>query len=299
MNKYLIVTACCLLTFKGVGQASQTLGGQLWERAEKCYSMFEDDDDDGKVDYEELIDDAQNGYLKVSGSYPTCGCGCTSEIGAYADQSGQYTFIEKEAWSCSWTERIHSNKSLESVLPDDLVSHGFFAGKPDVNNEIAPFYLDIEIPRVGTDTTVSLKLIPFGLMVKSKGLLVYDYSEEDNSNSKPLYNVSDIARKVRNPQTLDNIVSGQFDKIPPSDMLVINEAIGDDLDKFKSKEELRKYLKELKTAHDLYTLIKHNTLLLKWNRDTGKFSIKEKGNPPKPITFRDFLTENWYWAMLC
>ncbi|WP_343856349.1 hypothetical protein [Fulvivirga kasyanovii] len=297
--KHLTVAIFCLLTLKGVAQAPSSLSEQLWQRAQKCYSMFEDYDEDGKVDYGELIDDARNGYLKVSGSFPTCGCSCTSEIGAYKDQSGQYTFIEKETWSCSWTERIHSNKEIESILPDDLITNGFFSGQPDVNSETTPFFLEVEIPRVGTDTRVALKLIPFGLKVKSKSIVAYDYSEEGNSSPKPLYGISRIAGKVSSSQILDYIVKGHYDKIPASDLSVINQSIGEDYDQFASKAELSKHLRELKTAYELYSLIKHNTLLLKWNRDTGKFSIKEKGAPPKPMSFSEFLTGNMYWAMVC
>ena len=50
------------------GQKQETLSGILWGRVNNCYSMFEDMNDDGVLDFNK-IDDSQNGYLKISGSW--------------------------------------------------------------------------------------------------------------------------------------------------------------------------------------------------------------------------------------
>jgi hypothetical protein len=50
----------------------ETGSALLWKFVDPCYSLLEDMDGDGKVDGD-IVDDTKNGYLSVSGSYPTCG----------------------------------------------------------------------------------------------------------------------------------------------------------------------------------------------------------------------------------
>jgi len=88
--------------------------------------MFEDGDEDGKVDYDKIIDDSINGYLKVSGSFPTCGCYCSNTIGAYKTHSDKYTFVKKSVWGCSWKKEITSNDSLSKIFPINFETNGFF-----------------------------------------------------------------------------------------------------------------------------------------------------------------------------
>ncbi|MBN1638701.1 MAG: hypothetical protein JW866_07030, partial [Ignavibacteriales bacterium] len=171
MKTQLLVITIFFLTIIVYGQQSKNLSEQMWERVQPCYSMFEDYDEDGKIDYDELIDDSKNGYLKISGSYPTCGCSCTHTVGAYKGNDGKYTFVEEEEWTCSWTKTISSNKDLSEIFPNNFGINTFIPrAENTIDNNVALFYLDIEIPRVGTDTEVSIKVIPFGLYVENDGI---------------------------------------------------------------------------------------------------------------------------------
>ncbi len=108
-----------LMPIPGDSQTKKTLSQMLWERVKKCYSKFVDEDGNGKPDCT-IIDDSKNGYLQVSGSYPECGCECTSTVGAYVNKSGEYIFLQSEIFTCSWEKRIYSNKNLNELLPKDF-----------------------------------------------------------------------------------------------------------------------------------------------------------------------------------
>ena len=299
MKKLIITSIVLILTVNAWGQATKTLSGQLWERVDDCYSMFEDMDDDGKIDYDEIIDDSKNGYLKVAGSWPTCGCNCAKTVGAYKKQSGDYVFIEKSNWSCSWISSISASENIHSVFPGEIMSEGFFAKPVNGFNSKALFYIDIEIPRKGTDTRVWIDVIPFGMNVKSESVLSYSYSEGDIAECRILSSIRNIAANLHDAATLNYILSNEFGKISAADAEVINESIGDDGIMLKSKAELVDYLNELKNVYDLYNLIEHEFLVLGWDREKGRFFVKEKGARPQHLEFIEFLKQKSYWTPIC
>lgn len=295
--KLLIILSISLNIY---GQENKKLSEALWERAQNCYSMFEDSDEDGTVDYAEIIDDSKNGYLKVSGSYPTCGCTCESTISAYKTNVDGYVFVEKNSWNCSWRKAITSSESLKEIFPFDFEADGFFSKNIENATQNATFYIDIEIPRKGTDTKVTIKMIPFGLHIKSAKNIEFAYSEELGYSNVSHYpsHIFKIVKDLQDTETLDHLLNSRFDEISNRDMKLINESINDK-NYFKNKVELVQYLKELKCKYDLYTKIKHESLVLGWNREKGTFYIKEKGVSPKKISFLDFLKTGDYWSALC
>lgn len=59
MKKLISTATFCLITVWSFTQ-TKSLSDQLWERVQVCNSMFEDFDEDGNTDYDELIDDSKN-----------------------------------------------------------------------------------------------------------------------------------------------------------------------------------------------------------------------------------------------
>lgn len=161
--------------------------------------------------------------------------------------------------------------------------------KPEQN---ATFYIDLEIPRKGTDTKATIKLIPFGLNIRSKKNIEFTYSER-NGNPKSLYYISKIVSEIKNTKTLKYILSNEFDKVSNYDIKLINKLINDSN---YSKSDLVHHLKELKRKYDLYTQIKHQMLVLGWDQEKGTFYIKEKVETIKEISFLEFLKKREYWS---
>lgn len=300
MKKKIKLIIILFISFHVYGQENKKLSEALWERAQNCYAMFEDSDGDGKVDYDEIIDDSKNGYLKVSGTYPTCGCTCESTIAAYKTNSDTYVFVDKNSWNCSWRKNITSSKSLNKIFPFDFESDGFFSKKIENARHHATFYLDIEIPKTGTDTKVSIKMIPFGLHIKSTKNIEFGYSEALGYSSISHYPtlIYNIVKDLQDEETLNHLLNSRFDEISNHDMKLINESVNDK-NYFKNNVELIKYLKELKCKYDLYTKIKHESLVLGWNREKGIFYIKTKGSSPKKVSFLNFLKTAEYWSAMC
>lgn len=280
-------------------QIPETLSDQLWERVAYCYSMFEDMDDDGRVDYDEIIDDSRNGYLMISGSWPTCGCNCTHSVGAFKDSRGEYTFLEEQTWGCSWVHSIASDKDLASVFPEGLETI-FIPEAGDFDGENACFHLDIEIPRYGTDTRITLKTIPFGIHQKAHGLISFATGEDNcQDGCKSLFRIWSLASDITDENTLDHLVRDEIESITATDMDLISETIGNDDSRFSSLMELQQYLREINDIYYFYQKIAHEYLVLGWDRNTSRFYVKEKGPAPAAMSFREFLTSMRYWSPSC
>lgn len=277
-------------------QTQNSLSEILWSRVTSCYSMFEDMDDDGVPDFSE-IDDSKNGYLQISGGWPTCGCSCTSTVGAYKNSTGDYTLLQSDEMNCDWARKVSSNKEMSTILPDGFGINSF-ASLPIVEKSDSPlFFIDFEIPHVGTDTKVKIELIPFGLFPEGEQIICFEYKQEETQKS--LRGISNIAKNLTDDNTINHLLNGDFNKINSSDnKLIINE-IGTDNSRFVSMQEIQKYVKKLKQIYDVYTILDTNELTLGWNRIESRFYIKEKGKKLSKTSFKEFLVENVYWGWLC
>jgi hypothetical protein len=295
------VFAATIISLSSVTRSkNETLSEKLWKQVQRCYSMFEDIDDDGKVDYDEIIDDSKNGYLKVSGSWPTCGCNCENTIGAYKTSSNDYIFVKEYLWGCSWEKGLDLSDSASIIFPFDFEVNGFFQSQIENLDHIAYFYLDFDIPRKGTDTKVFIKPIPLGIKVESKKNIVFGYAEKEQfSYSNKMFQIWRIASKIEGDSTIENLLNNNFSEMAEVDKKIVEEAIGKDESRFNNKKSLIECFLELKHIYDIYTQINYDWLILGWNRNEGAFYIKEKGNNMKVDSFKGFLKNTKMWSAVC
>ena len=282
------------------GQNTKSLKDQLWEKASPCYSMFIDGESDEELRPDELIDDSKNGYLHISGDYPTCGCNCSVTVGAYKNAGGQYTVISTEEWNCTWAKKLLYDGKIQDILPE-----GFGLGTfiPDYKKHSsgkvqASFFLKMEIPQIGTDTKVKLELLPFGIEALSDEELCYSYIEGPGNN-KELYRLPGMVKNIMNEKALEYFINSENSKISLQDMATLGTVIGNENGQFKSEEELRVVLKKIKHTYDLYAKLKYDTMIFGWNREQGRFYIKEKIEVKERISFKQFLLNAQYWAVMC
>lgn len=283
----------------GIGQTTKTLSEILWSRVKTCYSMFEDMNDDGIPDFDK-IDDSENGYLKISGSWPACGCSCSSTVGAFKNNEGNYVILQLDIFTCSWEKRISSNKELNTIMPNGFGINCFITGQITERITHPIFFMYFEIPRFGTDTKVRLELVPFGLKPDGNNLYCYEYKEKEGyKNCKSVYGIKNIAEGVTDLKTIDYLLTGDFDKICKADKNVIQKYIGSDDSRFKSIKEIQEYLKYLKIVYNIYQKLEYTELILGWDRQNSRFFIKEKRGKPEKLTFIEFLIKSEYWSPAC
>jgi hypothetical protein len=286
-----------LLSF---GQYNSSLRDLLWNSVNDCYSLIEDMNEDGFLDGD-VIEDINNGYLKVSGGWPPCGCLCTSIAGAYKNEEGKYIILQYFESVCNWNKRISSNKNLYDILPPNFGINDYTLQPVSWKIRSPIFFVNIEIPNHGTDTRVSLELVPFGLYPDGNEPLCFEYSElykEDNyySNFESLTVIADIAKAIQEGKTLDYILSREFEKISPNDKKIIDEIISEN---FYFQNILDRKLKELKEIYDTYSQLETTELILGWDIKNSRFYIKKKGKKLIIPSFKDFLAKNEYWSMRC
>jgi len=270
--------------------------------------LFEDVNEDGVPEYNK-IDDVKNGYLKVFGDWPTCGCSCNSTVGAYKDVKGSYTLLQKEEFLCEWKKEISSNKELNKILPENFGIH-LFSNKEEIhsNSEYAIFFLDIDIPRTGTETKFTLRLIPFGILKKqSNSIITYGYSQENpekdgwNSQVELISEIKYMVTKMVDQNTISFLLKKEYDSINIDDKKHIEQKIigQDSWGYFKSFDELAEKLIILKNAYDVYAQLDFMSVLMRWDKEKGRFQIKSKSDKPKNMSFKEFLLENVFWEPIC
>lgn len=294
--KYLLGVMLCLIPSLVFTQTQKSLKDILWEKVNSCYSRFDDMDDDGVLDFDK-IDDARNGYLQISGSYPTCGCSCSATVGAYKNSKGAYTFLQSDQFSCDWVRKVSSNRPIEDLLPEGFGLHSFTSQSFEDQLNGSAFFLDFEIPRKGTDTKVKLELIPFGLSMKGEPLIVYEYKQQQPY--KHFGGIRSIARNLENEETIDHLLNGDFEKISSADQKLIQNQISSGGIGFNSESELREGLIMLENIYEIYNQLETRELILGWNRTASRFFIKGKGKKIEKQSFIDFLLTSPYWDVMC
>jgi hypothetical protein len=280
---------------------SQSLSDLMWERVDACHSNLEDVDEDGKIDYDEVIDDSKNGYLKIAGSWPTCGCGCTSEVGAYKGNKGKYTFLQKDTYSCSWVHKISSNRPLEEIMPENLTIRTFIkAGNINESPIKSYFYYDIDIPHYGTDTKLMIRPIPFGLNIHGQDMICFGFEEGSNySENSALRRIQYMSKNLSDHKTLELLKDGNYNLISEKDLKLIHESIGDDASRFLSIEDISAEIRLLYDIYNHYLMLEFDSLILSWDREKSRFYIKRTGKKPPNMSFQEFLETMSFWSPLC
>ncbi len=283
----------------GFGQTQKTLRDLLWASVNPCYSMFEDVNEDGTPDFDK-IDDSKNGYLKISGSWPTCGCTCSSTAAGYQNNDGSYTILQASEFTCSWEKKITSNRELKDILPEDFGINSFSSGTQNKDFNYPIFFINFNIPQYGTDTKVSIELVPFGLRAEGKDLYCFDYKEEaERNNLKFINEIKNISESIKDSKTLDYLLSGEFDKIVAQDNDILQKTIGESKEGFISYKEIQNQFKVLKKIYDIYSTLEYKEITLGWDRKNSRFNIKEKGKKMEKLSFKDFLINSKYWTPIC
>ncbi|WP_318312052.1 hypothetical protein [Flagellimonas crocea] len=289
------------VSFVSFSQKPHNLEKILWERVQNCHSLFEPDED-GILEYNK-IDDSNNGYLSVWGSYPTCGCTCSSTVGAYKDINGNYTLLQKEEFLCEYEKSISSNKDLDKILPKDFGIHTFSEKELNINSKYAVFFLDVDIPRVGTDTKFTLRLIPFGILQEQKDSVIsYSYLQEsENSSVHYLKEIEYMANEIIDDSTLTYLLKKEYESIHMVDRKFIEKRVigPDSWNYFESFDELSEKLNILKNAYDIYSQLEFMSVMMQWNREKAQFEVKSKSDGPKTMTFKEFILDNEFWIPIC
>lgn len=310
MRNFLIIL---LLSFTFNIGFSQSLKQQLWEFASDCHQAikegYEEEFQPGgsyvKMDWTDVkledycnscIDDSGNGYLYIEGSWPTCGCSCHSAIGGYRKANGEYTLIKYEQWPCSNSFGLYSNENLMDVMPEDFSLKSFNSNA--TFDTINYFHLNVEVPRVGTDTKVSIQLLPLGQIgIGNQGISL------NTKNSRKLYYTlysieMDIASNLENDAQLQLVLNNKLDQLPQEIRNEILSEIGDERE-FKSGEELISQLNYIKTVYEAYTSLEYTKMTFSWNKTLGRFEIKDKSGKPKKLSLLEFIKEARYFSLAC
>ncbi len=278
---------------------SQTLKNDLWSFTSSCkgslingYQESNDALPSTPQDYcDNYIDDTKNGYLYIEGSWPTCGCGCEVEIGGYKRSNGEYIFLSFNKWSCENYTYLKSNIPLDSLLPEKFSLETF--GANGFNDSLNYFFLDVNIPRTGTDTRIKLELYPVGIVSHGN---------------------SGVAFKEERPTVIYGNISYLLDGLNELEYYIVTHEKTAELSE-ENKAKLIKKLNDrdgsfvwddflesmsyINRIYKAYNSIENTEIVLSWNREIGRFEIKSKTSPPKRVSLEQFLSLVKFYSPSC
>ena len=151
------------------------------------------------------------------------------------------------------------------------------------------FLLTFDIPKIGTEMDIHLKILPFGLAPNDVNGLTYKQTRKVSEFEEPLLRFREIAAHVDNA-TLLLAAEGKYDKIPPQQKQIFDNTIKEFGNGKVSTKDILLIANDLKKMYDIYSSLECVQMTLKWNKQTARFEIKSKGpKPPAYSTFKEFL----------
>lgn len=298
--KYLTIAICLLFSNDIVSQTS-SLADMLWAEAGGRL-LHRDTDEKSRTT---ITDDAANGYLRVFYEDEGCGCPFDTTVAAYKKADGEFTILKTYWDGCGNQRTFSANTDLASVLPEDFGLQTFVPNSMEKAYDIdsAVFYLNVELPRNGTDTKIDLSYIPFGLQVEpTDQVLAHSYArkaDENGSNSVYMEEIQDMFRKLSDEKTILHILNGGAEKITEGDKGIVKCLYGEG-NRYRSIAELSVPIAELRAIYETSKDVEYKSVILGWNRETSRFYVKKKikNNAPER-SFLEFVRQFPFLMAVC
>lgn len=275
------------------------LSEQLWEFVSTCQDAIINSSY-AENDYDKIIDDAQNGYLHIEGDFPTCGCACLSTVGGYKKPNGSYTLLKYEEWSCGFDYGIYSNENLDKILPENFGLNAFISDNQESLGAIenGHFFLETEIPQHGTETIFNLRVIPFGMNNECQGGICTT-TRAKGSTQKYLRQIGDFIEEptIKN-STLKPIMKNELHNITISESALLKSLFESEYSDY-ALEDFQLDLRRIHEGYRIYQKLEYTTLVMDWDREKGRFVIKEKRSPVVKSNFLDYLKANRFYSPAC
>lgn len=285
-----------LLLFLGltVNVSAQSMKESLFNMVSRCYQAWKSEGEGTNIvkngeenEYGSIEYDIPNGYVRTSGGWPTCGCGCEAKAAAFKDAKGKYTYVKYEEWDCVDYGVSVASRKLEEILPEGFGIETF-VGYPVESLDKYSFQAKFIVPMVGTEMDVNLSVLPFGSVPNNINGLTFETTAQINSTP-----ALDCVRSISYDKKIDNntyllLADGKYDKIPADQKEIIDKELT--VNKI-SKHELCMCMMDLKEMYDIYESMECHSVRLKWNRQTARFEIKSRGGKAPSCTFENFIKE--------
>ncbi|QCX01905.1 hypothetical protein FGM00_17955 [Aggregatimonas sangjinii] len=296
-----IVIAFCLLLSNVVLAQSSSLADMLWAEAGGRPLQMDSD----KESRTSITDDAANGYLRIFYEDEGCGCPFDTTVAAYKKANGEFAILKTYWDGCGDQRTFSANIDKAVLLPEDFGLQTFLPNsmKKAYDIDSAVFYLNVELPRNGTDTKIDLKFIPFGLHVEpTDQVLAHSYArndDENGSNGVYMEEIQDMLRKLSHEETITYILNREPDKIKKEDKGIVKRLYGEG-NRYRSIEELSVPIAKLRAIYEIAKDVEYKSVVLGWNRDTARFYIKEriKNNTPEH-SFLEFVRQFQFLRAVC
>ena len=281
---------------------AQTMKEGLFNMVSKCYNAWEKAKAEGRASddaelkdcrYGDITYDIPNGYVETSGitdADPPFMNECEAKAAAFKDAKGKYTYVKYELYYCRYYEESTASRDIKDVMPEGFGLDSFVGHHVEKPSTFS-FLLTFDIPKIGTEMDIHLKILPFGLAPNDVNGLTYKETRKVLEFEKLTRCFREIATQVNNA-TLLLAAKGKYDEIPPKQKLIFDKELKARSYNEDSLKQILLIAKDLKKMYDIYSSLECVQMTLKWNKQTARFEIKSKGpKPPAYSTFKEFLTD--------
>jgi len=283
----------------GLGLSSIGMGQSLEQKMLKqlgpCWETLQEEGEE----YYTLEDkQVKNGYLSISGGWPTCGCGCEATLAAFKDAQKAYTFVRWEDWNCAQEFGLYTSRAIEDVLPKDFSLNSFVSKENAAINfqSNSYFYIEAQLPIYGTDVPVKLKPLPLGMVGSSKNGLVYN-TQSIEILDRAAANLRNIANVLESEEQLGWLRTNNLNKLPKELQERIDKILKQHYQYTWAK--FHALLEQAYVAYNVYIQLDFEEAVLGWDRTSARFFLKSKSKKPKLKTFLEFLRTTKTYEVIC
>lgn len=289
--------------------SAQSMKEGLSHIVSECYQAWKAETEGGEKDengkpieeYGKIEYDLPNGYVETSGGWPTCGCGCEAKAAAFKQSNGKYLYVSYEEWNCQDYGKssfyafgegdFHDVDDFIFLMPENFGIESFAGYKVEKPQNYS-FQVLFDIPKVGTEMNVRLRVLPIGSLPNEENGLTYQSKQGFIDDQIVTSGAWSVASKFSNDILLQ-IANGNYDKLSAADKKEINNIVSSSSSNGRkaTASEVALCLSDLKTMYDIYMSLECVSIKLKWNKQTSRFEIKSKGEKPKQCSFKEFLTK--------
>ncbi len=274
---------------------AQNLTEQLYQQLGPCATTLEEEGEE----FHTLKDAyAKQGYLSISGGWPTCGCGCNATVAAFRDAQKKYTFVRWEYWDCAQEFGLYTSSNIEEVLPKGWSINSFVDAQKTPITELTQsyFYIAVELPIYGTDVHIKLKPLPLGMLGKSNNGLVYNTKSVEIMDATAA-NLRSIANLLETEAQLDLLQTKGIGALPELLQSKIRAILKQNHGYTEAKFE--RLLNEAHRAYRIYKQLDFDAAIWGWDRTQARFFLKSKTKKNGTKTFWEFLKTAKTYEVLC
>ncbi|MFH0895080.1 MAG: hypothetical protein V2A54_11655, partial [Bacteroidota bacterium] len=113
-----------------------------------------------------------------------------------------------------------------------------------------------------------------------------------------LYDIKFFAQEMEETDALDHILKGEYNRLSSRDYELFQSYTGKD-NAMKNADIFRHHLNYIYEAYLLYSKLGCTTLIMDFDKYSGRFYLKDKMGKPEQMDFKTFVLTQRFYSPAC